>query len=252
MRDKSAAVTSSWIQVFTPRENPEIRLVCCPYAGASASAYTALSAALPHSVEALSVQYPGRPGSRHESPISKVEELADRIVEELSPWTDKPVAVFGHSYGSIVAFEVTRRLEAAGRGPVRLIVAGRRSPSDGLGSHTPQSDEHIVAELQELGGIPERLLARPKFRESILSVVKNDYRANSTYLAPEDATVECPISFLCADADPYLAGGGEQGWNRHTSAEFRITRFSGGHFFLNDQVAGVAKVISEGLPGNPG
>ncbi|MFF5860724.1 thioesterase II family protein [Streptomyces sp. NPDC012751] len=236
---------SDWIRSSEPRANPRIRLVCCPYAGASASVYNALSAALPAEVEALSVQYPGRPGNRGEPPIKNVGELADRIAEEIRPWLDRPVAVFGHSYGSIVAFEVTRRLEAAGAGPLRLIVSGRRSPSDGLGSHTPSDDQEIIAELKELGGIPPRFFERAKFLEPILAVVKNDYHANSTYLAPEDATVGCPISFLCADADPYLTEGGERGWERHTSAGFRITHFSGGHFFLNERVTEVAGEIAE-------
>lgn len=247
MGNRPTVAKSGWIKILAPRRNPRIRLICCPYAGASATAYAALSTALPESVEALSVQYPGRPGSRHEPAISDVGELADRIADEVLPWNDGPTAVFGHSFGSIVAFEVTRRLEAAGSGPVRLIVSGRRSPSDGLGSYVPRNDEEIVAELRELGAIPERLLAKPKFRESILSVVKNDYRANSTYLAPQDATVGCPITFLIADADPYLVGGGEQGWRQHTSAEFRTVHFSGGHFFLNDQAVGVARAVADGL-----
>ncbi|MEU3522698.1 alpha/beta fold hydrolase [Streptomyces sp. NPDC038707] len=225
--------------------NPGIRLVCCPYAGASASAYNALSAALPDEVEALSVQYPGRPGNRGEPPIKDVGELSDRIAEEVRPWLDRPVAVFGHSFGSVVAFEVTRRLEAAGAAPVRLIVSGRRSPSDGLGSHTPRDDQEIIAELKELGGIPPRFFEKEKFLEPILTVVKNDYHANSTYLASAEASVGCPISFLFADADPYLTGGGEHGWERHTTAEFQVTRFSGGHFFLNEKVAEVAEEIAE-------
>lgn len=236
---------SDWIRSSAPRADPRIRLVCCPYAGASASAYNALSAALPDEVEALSVQYPGRPGNRGEPPIKDVGELSDRIAAEVRPWLDRPVAVFGHSYGSVVAFEVTRRLEAAGVGPLQLIVSGRRSPSDGLGSHTPRDDREIIAELKELGGIPPRFFEKEKFLEPILEVVKNDYHANSTYLASEEDSVGCPISFLFADADPYLTGGGELGWERHTSAGFRITRFSGGHFFLNEKVTEVAEEIAE-------
>ncbi|MFF9586060.1 thioesterase II family protein [Streptomyces achromogenes] len=242
---------SEWIRSAAPRANPGIRLVCCPYAGASASAYNALSAALPEDVEALSVQYPGRPGSRGEPPVKDVGALADRIAEEVRPWLDRPVAVFGHSFGSVVAFEVTRRLEAAGAAPRQLIVSGRRSPSDGLGSHTPRDDQEIIAELKELGGIPPRFFEKEKFLEPILAVVKNDYHANSTYLAPEKASVGCPISFLFADADPYLADGGEQGWERHTSAGFRIRRFSGGHFFLNEKVAEVAEEIAGILRNEP-
>ncbi|MCD9145002.1 thioesterase II family protein [Streptomyces albireticuli] len=247
MNTQETAKKSTWIQNLTPRTDPAVRLVCLPYAGASATAYSALAAALPQSVEALSVQYPGRPGNREEPLIADVGELADRIAGELAPWLGPPVAVFGHSFGSVVAFEVTRRLEAAGTGPLRLVVSGRRSPSDGLGAYTPGSDEEIVAELKELGGVPAKLFTRPKFLKPVLDVVKNDYRANSGYLADPEARVACPVSFLLADADPYVAGGGERGWRRHTTAGFRVVKFPGGHFFLNEQAAAVAEKIGETL-----
>lgn len=245
MDTRETAKKSPWIQNLTPREDPSVRLICLPFAGASATAYNALSAALPESVEALSVRYPGRPGNREEPLIADVGELADRIAEQLAPWLGPPLAVFGHSFGSVVAFEVTRRLEAAGNGPSHLVVSGRRSPSDGLGAYTPGSDAEIVAELKELGGIPAKLFTRPKFLKPVLDVVKNDYRANSGYLADPEAKVACPVSFLLAESDPYVAGGGEQGWRRHTSAGFHVVEFPGGHFFLNDHVTAVAEKITE-------
>lgn len=248
MESQETAKKSPWIRKLAPRTNPFVRLVCCPYAGASATAYRTLSAALPESIETLSVQYPGRPGNRDEPPLSDIGQLADRIVEELTEWRGAaPLAVFGHSFGSVVAFEVTRRLEAAGSRPVHLIVSGRRAPSDGLGAHTPDSDEEIVAELRELGSIPARLFEKPKFLEPVLAVVKNDYHANSHYLSTPETTVECPVSFLLAESDPYVSGGGEQGWRRHTTAEFRVIHFPGGHFFLNDQVSAVTEEITEML-----
>ncbi|MBB5122049.1 thioesterase [Streptomyces eurocidicus] len=247
MDTRETAKKSPWIQNLTPCKAPSVRLICLPYAGASATAYNALSAAFPDSVEVLSAQYPGRPGNREEPLIADVGELADRVAEELAPWLGPPVAVFGHSFGSVVAFEVTRRLEAAGNGPSRLVVSGRRSPSDGLGAYAPGSDAEIVAELKELGGIPAKLFTRPKFLKPVLDVVKNDYRANSGYLADPAAKVACPVSFLLAEADPYVAGGGEQGWRRHTSAGFHVMEFPGGHFFLNDHVTAVAEKITETL-----
>ncbi|MCW5253885.1 thioesterase II family protein [Streptomyces sp. SHP 1-2] len=247
MEIPETASGNSWIQRLSPHQESAVRLVCCPYAGASATAYSALSAALPGSVEALSVQYPGRPGNRDEPPVADVGPLADRITRELRGWIGTPLAVFGHSFGSVVAFEVSRRLEAAGGGPVHLIVSGRRAPSDGLGAHTPRDDAGIVAELRELGSIPARVFEKPKFLRPVLAVVKNDYGANSRYLASPDATVGCPVTFLLAESDPYVTDGGEQGWRRHTSADFRVKRFPGGHFFLNDQTETVAEEITKTL-----
>ncbi|UQA94120.1 thioesterase II family protein [Streptomyces halobius] len=248
MEKQAAQDTANWIQVPRPAPQAKTRLICCPHAGASASAFGPLARALPdHDIEALSVQYPGRQGGPGYQGFTDIGELADRVATALLPWCDRPVAVLGHSMGSVVAFELTRRLEAAGKPPVRLFVSGRRSPSDGLGVHVPQDDEEIVEELRTLGGIPVKLLDKPKYRESILAVVRNDYRANSGYLAPSDATVNCPVTFLLSDADPYVDAAAAAAWGNHTTQELTVASFPGGHFFLNEELAQVVEAVSEGL-----
>lgn len=247
MEEQGLTNNTGWIQIFDPAPRAGLRLVCCPHAGASAGTYRRLSAALPGGVEALSVQYPGRRGGSGGRGIDDIGALADRIGTELLAFDDLPLAVLGHSMGSVVAFEVTRRLEAAGRAPVRLFVSGRRSPSAGLGLNIPRGDDEVLDELRELGGIPARLLDRPKYRESILTVIRNDYRANSRYTARPDTTVTCPVTFLFADADPYLDLAAALGWKGHTTGEFRLTSFPGGHFFLDQQLAAVVATITADL-----
>ncbi|WP_371482694.1 thioesterase II family protein [Kitasatospora sp. NBC_00315] len=245
--------STDWIRIFDRSPETALRLVCCPHAGASAGTYRALSGALPAAVQALPVQYPGRRGGPAGPGIDDIGELAERISAELlradgplgSP--GPPVAVLGHSMGSVVAFEVTRRLEEAGVQPVRLFVSGRRSPSAGLGLDLPRDDAEILAELRELGGIPERLLARPKYRESIMAVIRTDYRANSRYRAPAAALVKTPLTFLFAEDDPYLDPDAALAWRRHTAQDFRLASFPGGHFFLNEQLAAIVTVITADL-----
>lgn len=104
-----------------------MRLVCLPHAGGSASSYFSMSAALTPSVETLSVQYPGRYDRRKEPCIESIPELAEAIFTALFEWADRPLALFGHSMGAVLAFEVARRLEQRmGKPPVRLFPAGRR------------------------------------------------------------------------------------------------------------------------------
>jgi surfactin synthase thioesterase subunit len=252
MDSVSGQGSSELIRVFRPVSSARLRLVCCPHAGASAAAYGALARALPADIEALTVDYPDRRGDN--GGFASIEDLADRVSAALTPWSDRrdqPLAVYGHSMGSVVAFEVARRLAAAGTEVTRLFVSGRRSPSAGLGTRLPSTDEEIITELSALGGIPQRLLDKPKFRKPILHVIRHDYRANSGYLAPSDAVLRAPITFLLAEADDYVDLADAEAWRAHTTGDFRVVRFPGGHFFLNEQLLQVVETIVADLEAYP-
>jgi len=83
--------------------------------------------AMPPSVETLAIQYPGRQDRRGEPCIDDVRELANMIVPELRPWPNRPAALFGHSLGATLAFEVALRLDAEGVTLLELFASGRRA-----------------------------------------------------------------------------------------------------------------------------
>jgi len=231
------------IRILEPAPDARIRMVCCPHAGASAGAYAPLARELPGDVEMLAVEYP----DRRKVGFDSIEQLADQIAEGLAPWAERPLAVYGHSMGAAVGFELTRRLEAAGAAVPALIVSGRRGPSNGLGPGMPRDDDEIAAELVAMGAVPKKLLEKPKFRESILTVIRHDYGVNSRYRAPAAATVAAPMTFLLADSDVYVDPATPATWRGHTTGAFGVERFHGGHFFLNEQLSAVVSTITAEL-----
>ncbi|MER5544796.1 alpha/beta fold hydrolase [Streptomyces sp. NPDC002589] len=247
MEDPSGRESGEFVRILRSAPEARLRLVCCPHAGASASAYAALARELPEDIEVLAVEYPKRRAQSDRGGFTTIEELADLVSAALAPWSGRPLAVYGHSMGSVVAFEVTRRLEAGGSNVARLFVSGRRSPSDGLGDGLPANDEEIIAELTTLGGLPPKLLEKPKFLRPILTVIRHDYRSNSSYLAPPDAVVRTPVTFQLADSDYYVDPAAAEGWRRHTIGDFRVVHVHGGHFFLNERLPQVVEVITADL-----
>lgn len=103
--------------------------------GISASYYHPVSRALT-GVEVFPVQYPGRQNRRAEPCIDTVHGLAARVAEQVATLADRPIALFGHSMGASVAFEVARLLEEDGIVLKHLFASGRRAPSR-------HRDEHI-------------------------------------------------------------------------------------------------------------
>ncbi|MEU5123294.1 thioesterase II family protein [Streptomyces asoensis] len=146
---RATAQFEKWVSVSHPAPLSSVRLACLPYAGGSASFFFPVSRALHPSVEVLALQHPGRQTRLHEPRIDNVPEFADQIFAALRHLDDKPLALFGHSMGAVLAYEVALRMQDAGLpAPVRLFASGRRAPSRGAGGrvHTG-SDAELVSEL---------------------------------------------------------------------------------------------------------
>ncbi|MEV4096144.1 thioesterase II family protein [Streptosporangium saharense] len=238
----------TWIRRFHPAPAARIRLVCLPHAGGSASYWYPMSTAVVPDVEVLAVQYPGRQDRRHEPCVETIETLADLVTEALLPYRDLPVALFGHSMGAVVGFEVARRLEALGTPAAILFASGRRAPS----RHRDE-DVHlrgvdgIVAELRKLDGTDPRALRDPELLQMILPAVRADYRAVETYRYRPGPPLSCPIHALVGDDDDRATVEEAAAWREHTVGGAELDVFSGGHFYLTQHQAAIVRLVTERL-----
>lgn len=241
--------SGAWIRRFHPAPGSRVKLVCFPHAGGSASFFFPFSQALHPQVEVLSVQYPGRQDRRTEQPAQDIRDLADQIAVALEPWRGDPLALFGHSMGAIVAFEVALRLETLwGTPPVTLFASGRRAP--GLRRDETvhlRDDSGVVAELKELSGTEGAFLDDEELLRMVLPAVRADYRAIETYTCPPGVRVNCPVTALAGDRDPRVPVADMRAWSEHTTADFDLHVFDGGHFYLNARRAEVTGVVQEVL-----
>lgn len=248
-----SAAGDDWIRNYHPGAGGGCRLACFPHAGGSASFYFPVSRALAGSAEVLCVQYPGRQDRRFETPIGRIEELADRVAEVVRPvFETEPMALFGHSMGAVVAFEVARRLERdTGRAPAALFASGRRAP--GLAARYPETvhqlgDAAVIAELRQLSGTESALFEDEELLAAALPAIRNDYRAIETYSCDPGAKIGCPIVALVGAQDPRVTVEEAAAWERHTDAGFELLTFPGGHFYLTEQAEAVIDQVRRRLP----
>ncbi|MFC9236266.1 thioesterase II family protein [Streptomyces decoyicus] len=235
-----------WCRRFHPAPDAGRRLVCFPHAGGSASFYHPVSAALSPGVEVIAVQYPGRQDRRKEPAIDDIGLLADRIAEALKACSDRPLTFFGHSMGALVAFEVARRLERNGDGPLRLFASGRRAPSAHRDEQVHRRDDDgIVTELRALSGTDSRVLDDEEMLRMVLPALRSDYKAVETYRSEPAAVVRCPVTVLVGDEDPKTSLDEARSWEAHTTGDFDLRVFSGGHFYLADRPKEVMTVLSD-------
>jgi surfactin synthase thioesterase subunit len=242
-------MSRDWFLTRVPRPQAPVRLYCLPHAGGGAAAYAAWPAALGADIEVSALILPGRERRMAEPP--GIDPAA--VAAALADHADRPFAVFGHSLGARLGFEVVRELRRAGRAlPARLVVSGCPPPDEprGTGRYEGASlldDEAMLDVLAAGGGIPAEVLAAPELLELLAPVFRSDFGWLDSYVYQDEPPLPVPVTALAGDRDDAATPAVVDGWRRHTSAGFELRVLPGGHFFPHEQLSEVAGLIRAGL-----
>jgi medium-chain acyl-[acyl-carrier-protein] hydrolase len=240
----------SWIAGRKPNPQARLRLFCFPYAGGAASVFRTWPDGLPTDVEVCPIQFPGRGTRLMEPPFSQLSLLVETLAEALRPLLDKPFALFGHSLGSLVSFELARQLRAKHQArPVRLFVSAGPAPQiphRGLPIHDLPERE-FAAELLRLNGTPSELLNHQEFMEVVLPSLRADFALYESYRYSPGPPLNCPISTFGGLSDQKVSHNDLEAWRDQTTVSFSIRMFPGDHFFLKTTQALLLRALSQEL-----
>lgn len=236
------------VTFFDPRPDAGIRLFCLPFAGAGASAFRLWPAAFGPRVEIAAVRLPGREQRLRERPVIDPVEVAATIAAA----ADRPYAIFGHSMGARLAFEVVRELRRTGGPlPLRLYVGGINPPHlptmGPFAGLSQRSDEELMKGVAEGGGVPVEVLAVPELFALFLPVLRADLTWVDDYVHTEGPPLPVPVVAFAGEADPVAPPSRMDGWHAHTEAGFTLHTLPGGHFFLIEHLSTVAGLIEKDL-----
>ena len=251
-----------WVSERDLAADGRVRLFCLPHAGSGAAGFYAWKRLLPATIAVCPVLLPGREGRLRELCSLSVGEIVSALQQEVGPRLgERPYAIFGHSMGTLLAFEWARAIAAEGLpGPVALIACGRNAPDVPLAHaalHGLPEDELIRALEVRYGGNAAGLLDDPELRALFLPIVRADLRVVETYRFVYGAGLSCPVAALAGVTDTSVSEDGLAGWRRVTSGVFQARRLAGDHFFphgdgrmeLMRMLTGLVGVGSEG-PGS--
>jgi surfactin synthase thioesterase subunit len=231
------SAASRWFRRHPAATGPRLRLVCLPHAGGAASFFHSWGGALGPDVEVLTARYPGRQDRIADPFLDDMGSLADAVSAALPPYLDRPLALFGHSMGASLAYEVALRLrERHGVRPVCLFVSAREAPHQ----VTPKDvhlrdDERLIAEVCRLGGADAALLEDPGLRELVLPAIRSDFKVAGTYRAPAPVPAGCPVVAYGGDRDPDVGLAELERWSEVATGGFSVRVFPGGHFYLDPE-----------------
>jgi medium-chain acyl-[acyl-carrier-protein] hydrolase len=240
-----------WLQCRPLTESPRMRLFCLPHAGGGAIGFRSWNAAMPPFVQVCPVLLPGREMRRTEPAHTDLDTLVDALTAQLQPWLDLPYAIFGHSMGSLLAFEWVRRLERDGQSmPEWLFLSGRRAPDSPPDGHLLHAlpDSQFLEQLAGLyQGIPQEILRDPELMAVFLPILRADISVVESYRFREDGPLNCPITVFSGAQDASVTWDQLLAWKRQTCQRFALQLLPGGHFYPQEPLLQTISATMAGL-----
>jgi surfactin synthase thioesterase subunit len=227
-----------------------VRLFCLPCAGGSSTAYDSWKDGLGDLVEPLPIHLPGR-GTRFLDPVvTNVPVLVEQIIDGIGSCLRPPYALFGHSYGALLAFEIARSCRRSGLpSPAMVFIAGFRGPRTPAFSiaAAESSDEDLVNWLEEGSGARDPVLEHPDFRRLFLDVLRGDLTAIAGYQYTAEPPLKCPIVAFAGEHDSVAPRREMLAWRHETAERFNLHVLPGRHLFVRTAESQLLPLIGKEL-----
>ncbi|MFL5748600.1 MAG: thioesterase II family protein [Niastella sp.] len=225
------------------------KLFCLPYAGGSASIYNRWKQHLGADIELVTIELAGKGRRIGESLYQDLSEAVQDVYKIIKKdLADAPYALFGHSMGGLISYELAQRIRANGLpAPVHIFFSGKSAPhierEDEKKYHL-MDDEEFERELIHLGGTPPEFFESPELAGIFLPILRSDFKmAQTTTNKGVIYPLNIPITVFLGKKDDQTP---EQcdGWKFHTTKGCTLHYFEGGHFFLHDEMDPILKIIN--------
>lgn len=229
-----------------------IKLICIPYAGGSMQVYRSWNKYLENSIQLNSVELAGRGRRFSEPSYENMEAAVNDVYRIVLPLIqNSEYAVFGHSMGGVIAYELIQKLSKEGfHNPEHVFFSGVNPPFEK--KYKPNIHDAplgvFLDEMRDIGGTSEQLLKNDDFIKTFIPIIRADYKILETYDCVHTNTkFEFDISVLGGRRDKDFNDKELEVWKNCTIGKCSIYKFDGGHFFINEKVEDIVKIINKVL-----
>jgi surfactin synthase thioesterase subunit len=226
--------------------DPPARVFCFPHGGGDPHGYLGWQAGLGPAAELLVVCAPGRGPRFAEPPSTSIDELAIGAADAIAAHADRPIVLFGHSFGGLVAFEVARLLRDTPA--VRhLVVSGCAAPSllptDYLVWASRLEGQEFAEATGRYEGLSPEIVADEELQELLLPGLRADLSLIAGYRYRRAAPLDVGAALINGRDDWHIAGGMLEPW-RHEFTTPPTTHWrDGGHFYFADRPDAAVDVL---------
>jgi surfactin synthase thioesterase subunit len=225
-----------------------MRLYCFPFAGGAAALFHGWKTELP-GIDVRAMELPGRGTRRGDPLVRRVGPLVEAAVARITADGDGPFALFGHSFGGMIAFETARALVRGEHRTPRAVFLSALSAA-----HLPKArrpiwnlpDAEFVAEIRRYGGTPEEVLADPDLAALFLTAVRADFEAFDTYRYEPGPLPGCPVVVFGGTDDDRVGPVQLQAWH-DILPDVRVHMLPGDHFYVRTARRPLTQAIGQSL-----
>lgn len=245
---------TSWILNHPVPPAARARLLCLPYSGGGGSSFRSWCDELAPEIEVVPIQLPGRENRFREPALASMAQIIAALLPVAAALDDRPFALFGHSAGARIAYELTLALRKAGRRlPAHLYVSACRAPH--VKSVHPlmgrMSDPELLRTIVMRYGDDAQVKDEELYR-LMLPTIRADILALETCPISDVPPLDLPITGLWGHDDRYVSENEIDAWRACTTSRFERHAFEGAHFYLNRNKAALFDLVRRGLAGSGG
>lgn len=176
----------SVFSIAQPKPDAVLRLHCFPDAGGGPTAFFFWIAPLAPGNRVRLDSMSRTRTQRHrfrEEPLTSISDLVGGVAARMAEIKDRPFALYGHSLGGLVAFELARSLRRTGsQAPEHIFVGASRPPHMGPlppTIHSLPEDEFVDVLRARYGGIPTAIYEDREVLNLFMAPLRADFTPTS-------------------------------------------------------------------------
>jgi len=230
----------------------KLRLFCIPYAGGTAAVFYKWKTLLDERIELIPIELSGKGSRSHEPLYSTIEEAVDDIYAKIKEQiSNGSYVLFGHSLGALLAYALTVKIRDENVNmPEHLFFSGLGSPfvkRKNKNKTAGLNDKDFIRSVIKLGGTPAGFFDEPDLCKIFLPLLRNDFRlAMTDFAGQKPIPFNCNISILLGKNET-ISHKAAKAWEDCTNKLFKLHYFKGGHFFINEDLEELIKIINNDI-----
>lgn len=201
-------------------------------------------------IEVVPIELKGR-GTRISEPFSeRMEDVVDDIINFIrSDIIYCEYLIFGHSMGSIILFELVKKLQIYNYPlPLHVFFSGCLPPKyiNNLPKIYNAPLGVFKSEILKLGGTPKEVFDNKTLSNIFVPIMRADYKLIETYVYEEILEkLHCNASIFYGSNDDMTTEVFLFEWGKYIDGKIDYYCFEGNHFYVNESAFHVMQTINQ-------